>query len=71
MITSDLLRYKIDYTNNRIQPILCSVKENSMEYKLAKNIIEIIDECFKNQYNKKEMNEKIKILNKLHKMNTN
>ncbi|HXT84583.1 MAG TPA: DUF790 family protein [Verrucomicrobiae bacterium] len=62
MITSDLLRYKIDYANNRIHPILCSVKENGMEYKLAKNIIKIMDEGFKNHYNKKEINEKIKIL---------
>ncbi len=62
MLTSDLLRYKIDYVNNKIFPILCSVKEDSSEYKLAENIIEIFDESFKNQNNKKEINQRIKIL---------
>ncbi len=62
MITSDLLRYKIDYANSKIYPILCSVKENSLEHKLAESIIKIFDECSKNQNNKKELNQRIKIL---------
>jgi len=36
MIPSDLLRYKIDYKNNNINPILCNIDSYSPEYQIAK-----------------------------------
>ncbi len=62
MISSDLLRYKIDYKNNKIYPILCTIDNNSSEYQLAKKIIEIFDECYANKYNKDKLNYMIKLL---------
>ncbi len=35
MITSELLRYKIDYKNKKIYPLLCSLENNSIEYQLV------------------------------------
>jgi uncharacterized protein len=62
MISSDLLRYKIDYKNKKIYPILCTIDNNSSEYQLAKKIIEIFDECYANKYNKNKLNYMIKLL---------
>jgi uncharacterized protein len=62
MISSDLLRYKIDYKNNKIYPILCTIDNNSSEYQLAKKIIGIFDECYANKYNKDKLNYMIKLL---------
>lgn len=62
MIPSDLLRYKIDYKNNKIYPLLCSLDSNSSEYKVAKKIIEIFDECNINKDNKDKLNYTIKLL---------
>lgn len=62
MIPSDLLRYKIDYKNNKIYPLLCSFDSNSSEYKVAKKIIEIFDECYINKDNKDKLNYTIKLL---------
>ena len=62
MISSDLLRYRIDYKNNKIYPLLCSIDNNSSEYQLANRIIEIFDECYLNRYSKDILNYKIKLL---------
>ncbi len=62
MISSDLLRYRIDYRNNKIYPLLCSIDNNSSEYQLAKKIIEIFDECYLNRNSKDILNYKIKLL---------
>lgn len=62
MISSDLLRYKIDYKNNKIYPILCTIDNNSSEYQLAKKIIGIFDECYANKYNKDKLYYMIKLL---------
>lgn len=62
MIPSDLLRYKIDYKNNKIYPLLCSLECNSSEYQVAKKIIEIFDECYINKDNKDKLNYTIKLL---------
>src|SRR3954454_502370 len=62
MIPSDLLRYKIDYKNNKIDPILCNVDSYSPEYQIAKKILEIFDECYVNKYNKDRLNYMIKAL---------
>ena len=62
MIPSDLLRYKIDYKNNKIYPLLCSIDNNSSEYQVAKKIIEIFDECYINKNNKDKLNYMIKLL---------
>jgi predicted nuclease of restriction endonuclease-like RecB superfamily len=62
MIPSDLLRYKIDYKNNKIDPILCNIDSYSPEYQIAKKILEIFDECYVNRYNKAKLNYMIKAL---------
>ena len=62
MIPSDLLRYKIDYKNDKISPILCNIDSYSPEYQIAKKILEIFDECYVNRYNKAKLNYMIKTL---------
>jgi len=62
MLPSDLLRYKIDYKNNKINPILCNIDSYSPEYQIAKKILEIFDECYVNRYNKAKLNYMIKAL---------
>jgi len=62
MLPSDLLRYKIDYKNNKINPILCNIDSYSPEYQIAKKILEIFDECYVNRYNKSKLNYMIKAL---------
>ena len=67
MLPSDLLRYKIDYKNNKINPILCNIDSYSPEYQIAKKILEIFDECYVNRYNKSKLNYMIKALEYSHK----
>ncbi|MBA3750140.1 MAG: DUF790 family protein [Nitrosopumilus sp.] len=62
MIPSDLLRYKIDYKNNKIFPILCSLDNKNTDYQISKKIIEIFDECYNKKYNKEILNYMIKLL---------
>ena len=62
MISSDLLRYKIDYKNNKILPILCSLNNNSTEYQTALKVIEIFDECYKNKNNKEKLGYMVRLL---------
>jgi len=62
MITSELLRYKIDYKNKKIYPLLCSLDNNSAEYKIAKKIIEIFTECYNNKSSKEKLDYMIKLL---------
>jgi predicted nuclease of restriction endonuclease-like RecB superfamily len=62
MIPSDLLRYKIDYKNNKIYPILCSLNNNSTEYQTALKVIEIFDECYKNKNNKEKLGYMVRLL---------
>jgi predicted nuclease of restriction endonuclease-like RecB superfamily len=62
MLPSDLLRYKIDYKTNKINPILCNIDSYSPEYQIAKKILEIFDECYVNKYNKDRLNYMIKAL---------
>lgn len=62
MISSDLLRYKIDYKNNKIYPILCPLDNNSSEYQIAKKIIEVFDECYTNKSTKNQLEYMIKLL---------
>ncbi len=67
MIPSDLLRYKIEYKNNKIYPLLCSLDSNSSEYQVTKKIIEIFDECYINKDTKDKLNYTIKLLEYTHK----
>jgi predicted nuclease of restriction endonuclease-like RecB superfamily len=62
MIPSDLLRYKIDYKNNKIHPILCSLNNNSTEYQTALKVIEIFDVCYKNKNNKEKLGYMVRLL---------
>src|SRR5919112_1483602 len=62
MIPSDLLRYKIDYKNNKINPMFCNIDSYSPEYQIAKKILEIFDECYIHRYNKSKLNYMIKAL---------
>ena len=62
MIPADLLRYKIDYKNNKINPMFCNIDSYSPEYQIAKKILEIFDECYIHRYNKSKLNYMIKAL---------
>lgn len=62
MIQSDLLRFKIDYKNDKIYPLLCTIENQSKEYEVACKIIEIFDTCYKNKINKERLGLMIKEL---------
>ena len=62
MLSSDLLRYKIDYKNNTIYPLLCKIGDTGNEYQIAKEIIEIFNECYLKKYNKEKLDNMIKLL---------
>ena len=62
MIPSDLLRYKIDYRNNKIHPILCSLNNNGKNLQDKLKVIEIFDECYKNKNSKEKLGYMVKLL---------
>ncbi len=62
MISSDLLRYKIDYKNKKIHPLLCPLDNNSAECQLSIKIIEIFNECYNNKSSKEKLNYMTKLL---------
>ncbi|MGN6347755.1 MAG: DUF790 family protein, partial [Candidatus Nitrosocosmicus sp.] len=62
MLSSELLRYKIDYKNNIIYPLLCNIDDNAIEYEISNRIIEIFNECYLKNYNKDKLNNMIKLL---------
>ena len=62
MISSDLLRYKIDYKNKKIHPLLCPLDNNSAECQLSIKIIEIFNECYNNKSSKEKLNYMAKLL---------
>ena len=62
MLSSELLRYKIDYKNNIIYPLLCNIDDDAIEYQISNRIIEIFNECYLKKYNKDKLNNMIKLL---------
>ncbi|MGN6822449.1 MAG: DUF790 family protein [Candidatus Nitrosocosmicus sp.] len=62
MLSSELLRYKIDYKNNIIYPLLCNIDDDAIEYHISNRIIEIFNECYLKKYNKDKLNNMIKLL---------
>lgn len=62
MISSDLLRYKIDYKNKKIHPLLCPLDSNSAECQLSIKIIEIFNECYNTKSSKEKLNYMTKLL---------
>ncbi|MGN6709325.1 MAG: DUF790 family protein [Candidatus Nitrosocosmicus sp.] len=62
MLSSELLRYKIDYKNNIIYPLLCNIDDDALEYQISNRIIEIFNECYLKNYNKDKLNNMIKLL---------
>ncbi|MGN6559616.1 MAG: DUF790 family protein [Candidatus Nitrosocosmicus sp.] len=62
MLSSELLRYKIDYKNNVIYPLLCNIDDDAIEYQISNRIIEIFNECYLKNYNKDKLNNMIKLL---------
>jgi predicted nuclease of restriction endonuclease-like RecB superfamily len=62
MLSSELLRYKIDYKNNIIYPLLCNIDDDTVEYEISNKIIEIFNECYLKKYNKDNLNKMIKLL---------
>ncbi|MGN6614077.1 MAG: DUF790 family protein [Candidatus Nitrosocosmicus sp.] len=62
MLSSELLRYKIDYKNNIIYPLLCNIDDDAIEYQISNRIIEIFNECYLKNYNKDKLNNMIKLL---------
>ncbi|MDQ4073868.1 MAG: DUF790 family protein [Thermoproteota archaeon] len=66
MIPSELLRYKVDYKNNRINPIFCSLSINTSEYIIAERIIDIFSKCYKKKLSKEKLDQEIKDLESSH-----
>lgn len=62
MIPSELLRCKIDYKNNNILPLFCSIDETCLEYKIAKEIIKIFEYCYSKKYNKDKLYNMTRLL---------
>ena len=60
MIPSDLLRYKIDYKNNKIHPLLCSLFEDSKDLEIASQIIQAFEYCFNNRLIKEKLDQLLK-----------
>lgn len=67
MIQSDLLRFKIDYKNDKIYPLLSSIENQSKEYEVASKIIEIFDKCYKEKLSKERLGLMIKELEYIYK----
>src|SRR3989337_1095927 len=62
MISSDLLRDKIDYKNKKIHPLLCTLDHNSAECQLSIKIIEVFNDCYSNKSSKEKLNYMVKLL---------
>ena len=60
MIASDLLRYKLDYKNHKIYPILCSLEQNSKDIEIAKQVIQVFEHTYQHRHVKEKLGQSLK-----------
>ncbi len=67
MISSDLLRCKLDYKNYKIFPILCSLEENSKDVEIAKQVIQVFEYSYQHNLIKEKLSQSLKGLEQTYK----
>jgi len=67
MISSDLLRCKLDYKNYKIYPILCSLEENSKDVEIAKQVIQVFEYSYQHNLIKEKLSQSLKGLEQTYK----
>ena len=55
MISSDLLRCKLDNKNYKIYPILCSLEQNSKDVEIAKQVIQVFEYSYQHRRYKRKV----------------
>jgi predicted nuclease of restriction endonuclease-like RecB superfamily len=67
MISSDLLRYKLDNKSHKIHPILCSLEQNSKDIEIAKQVIQVFEYTYQHSIIKEKLNQSLKGLEQTYK----
>ncbi|HKU83331.1 MAG TPA: DUF790 family protein [Candidatus Nitrosocosmicus sp.] len=67
MISSDLLRYKLDNKSHKIYPILCSLEQNSKDIEIAKQVIQVFEYSYQHSIIKEKLNQSLKGLEQTYK----
>ena len=67
MISSDLLRYKLDNKSHKIYPILCSLEQNSKDIEIAKQVIQVFEYTYQHSIIKEKLNQSLKGLEQTYK----
>ena len=67
MISSDLLRCKLDNKSYKIYPILCSLEQNSKDIEIAKQVIQAFEYSYQNSVIKEKLNQSLKGLEQTYK----
>ena len=67
MISSDLLRFKLDNKSYKIYPILCSLEQNSQDVEIAKQLIQVFEYSYQNSVIKEKLNQSLKSLEQSYK----
>lgn len=67
MISSDLLRCKLDNKSYKIYPILCSLEQNSKDIEIAKQVIQVFEFSYQNSGIKEKLNQSLKGLEQTYK----
>ena len=67
MISSDLLRYKLDNKSHKIYPILCSLEQNSKDVEIAKQVIQVFEYSYQHSVIKEKLSQSLKGLEQTYK----
>ncbi len=67
MISSDLLRCKMDNKNYKIYPILCSLEQNSKDVEIAKQVIQVFEYSYQHSVLKEKLSQSLKSLEQTYK----
>jgi uncharacterized protein len=67
MISSDLLRCKLDNKNHKIYPILCSLEQHSKDVEIAKQVIQVFEYSYQHSVIKEKMSQSLKGLEQTYK----
>ncbi len=67
MISSDLLRCKLDNKSYKIYPILCSLEQNSKDVEIAKQVIQVFEYSYQHGVIKEKLIQSLKGLEQIYK----
>ena len=67
MISSDLLRCKLDNKSYKIYPILCSLEQNSKDVEIAKQLIQVFEYSYQHSVIKEKLSQSLKGLEQTYK----